>query len=180
MSASMSYEQKEDAVVSDMQAQQRWLEIMQPRAALLKFRLPYSHDPHAGSAYADGQIQLPIFGGQTTSETRLLVQQHDWIDWGQRTAQLRSKRYLHAAYGDALFYFQTRTRTTFFPHDVDAPGIDRCFDCAAEVQILTRMLRRVRAGTDDGVTATDVSELSASISDRISHNGTRSLQLDAP
>ena len=62
--------------------------------------------------------------------------------WGRPRARLTPKIYDHTAYGDAMFHFQTRTRTTHYPHAVvGAPGLDHCFDCASEVQILAAYLR---------------------------------------
>jgi hypothetical protein len=39
---------------------------------MLKFRLPYT-PPDAATEYLDGQLFLPVWGGRTTTETRLIV-----------------------------------------------------------------------------------------------------------
>ena len=52
------------------------------QAAMLKFRLPYAPDPSSAHAqtsvpttteYLDGDLYLPVWGGRTTTETRLIV-----------------------------------------------------------------------------------------------------------
>jgi hypothetical protein len=53
-----------------MNAQRRWVGILQPLAALLKFRLPWA----AGKTdYLAGAVMLPVWGPPTTTESRLLV-----------------------------------------------------------------------------------------------------------
>ncbi len=64
--------------------------------------------------------------GRTSSETRLVVTEKE---------QCRTKKYSHKDYEDIMFHFNTETRTTYWPHDVKADGIDHCYDCAAEICI---------------------------------------------
>jgi len=67
--------QKESRVAADMECQRRWVQIMRPKASMLKFRLPYV-DPgeeSATSEYLDGDMFMPVWGGRTTTETRLVV-----------------------------------------------------------------------------------------------------------
>ena len=62
--------QVEKVVAADMDAQQRWVQILRPTAALLKFRLPWD----AGvTQYLAGAVVLPVWGPPTTTESRLLV-----------------------------------------------------------------------------------------------------------
>ena len=39
---------------------------------MLKFRLPYT-PPLGSTEYLDGDFYLPVWGGRTTTETRLIV-----------------------------------------------------------------------------------------------------------
>lgn len=41
-----------------------------------------------------------------------------------------------------MFYFNTELRVSYFPHRSRAEGMDHCYDCSAEVYILTEYLRR--------------------------------------
>mgnify|MGYP001439167833 CR=1 FL=1 len=63
---------KEKRVSADMDWQMKWVQIMRPKAAMLKFRLPYP-PPNGQTQYFDGDIFLPVWGGRTTTETRLIV-----------------------------------------------------------------------------------------------------------
>ena len=60
----------EAAVRHDMQCQSDWVRIMQPDAALLKFRLPWEGGL---TPYLEGAVLLPVHGPPTTTEGRLLV-----------------------------------------------------------------------------------------------------------
>ena len=63
----------EDYVMQDNKAQAEWYRIIQPKKAMLKFRLPFPDRVGGGiSTYLDGDVFLPVWGGQTTTETRLV------------------------------------------------------------------------------------------------------------
>ncbi|GIQ84406.1 poxvirus/kinetoplastid-type cap-specific nucleoside 2-O-methyltransferase, partial [Kipferlia bialata] len=64
-----SEKEVEEYVQKDMVAQQRWYELMRPAAAMLKFRLPWASP---SMPYLDGKVMLPIWGPQTTTESRLI------------------------------------------------------------------------------------------------------------
>lgn len=67
---------REARISADMQWQEKWVRMLQPTAAMLKFRLPYT-SPGKGDSertrYLDGDLYLPVWGGRTTTETRLVV-----------------------------------------------------------------------------------------------------------
>lgn len=56
--------------MEDLKAQHRWVELLRPCRALLKFRFPYT-EGHTESL--KGELWLPVWGPQTTTECRLLV-----------------------------------------------------------------------------------------------------------
>ena len=62
--------QVEAVIATDMSAQQRWVEIIRPMAALLKFRLPWDD---GATDYLSGTVALPVWGPPTTTESRLIV-----------------------------------------------------------------------------------------------------------
>ena len=69
-------EEVERCVARDMESQMEWAIAMDPVASMLKFRLPYG----AGkSKYLDGKIFLPVWGPQTTTETRLVTEDHSKV-----------------------------------------------------------------------------------------------------
>lgn len=109
--------------------QERWHAILRPRASMLKFRLPYnvSKDPSASEDYLDGHAWLPVWGRVQTTETRLVS--------GTNTAR---RIWNLQAYEDQCYWFNRVLRPSAFAHSVDASdeGLDHCYDCAAEVEIL--------------------------------------------
>jgi len=124
-------DQVETRVARDMQAQRRWVELMSPVMSLLKFRLPYSNwSVNSTTEYFDGDLFLPVWGPQTTTETRLVTQGITTRIWD------------HTIYEQQMFYFNTVTRLARYPHQVLAQGIDHCYDCASEIHILQNYLRK--------------------------------------
>lgn len=71
-------EQKIDqGVLDDMETQKRWLKIMKPTVAQLKFRLPYSNIRYPLISYLNGKCFWGIFAKNRSSETRLVVYDYD-------------------------------------------------------------------------------------------------------
>lgn len=67
---------KESRVQVDMEWQEQWVKLMRPKAAMLKFRLPYTDKcapDYTATHYLNGDVYLPVWGGRTTTETRLIV-----------------------------------------------------------------------------------------------------------
>jgi hypothetical protein len=113
----------EERVKIDMAAQKKWVEIIEPTAALLKFRLPYS----AGTTtYLPGRVRLQAFGPQTTTETRLEVE----------TPRGPDISYDNKKYEDQMFFFNTTKRPGYWANAYTRLGYDHCFDCASEAWIL--------------------------------------------
>lgn len=126
----MNEDEVEARVIDDNNSQRRWIEVMKPRKSMLKFRCSYRPGK---TEYFDGDIQLPVWGPVTTTETRL-------IPFDNYTA---IKTYDHTTYEEQMFYFNTKTRMTWYPHNIKADGLCHCFDCRSEVFILSEYLSRV-------------------------------------
>lgn len=123
----MTKEEVEAAVEADQPAQMRWHVLMKPRASMLKFRLPWGDGE---TLYLDGRIYLPIWGPQTTSETRLIV---------ERDAPLRA--YSHRTYEAQMFAFNVCERVHLYARvrgKVECRGLCRCYDCSAELLVVLR------------------------------------------
>jgi len=82
---------------------------------MLKFRLPY----YPGrTSYLDGKMMLPVWGGRTTSETRLVVEQPKEGD------EYPIREYDNLWLSDAMFYHNTVRRVLRYHHAiVDVPVI---------------------------------------------------------
>ena len=106
----------------DMDAQMRWHCILNPRASLLKFRLPWNR-PHTD--YLEGTLLLPIHGKRLTHEARLFVPR------GAETV-----RYDNQKYQRQMAYFNQVTRHARHPGDM-------CFDCYSLVHLLGEDAPRV-------------------------------------
>lgn len=128
----------EQQCAEEMAWQMQWHKIMRPHASMLKFRLPYEPGQ---TTYLTGDLYLQVWSGRTSTETRLVVVGDDDDDISSATMS----SYDHEDYGNAMFHFQTVTRTSYFELAVDdtttAEGIDHCFDCASELHILRKYLR---------------------------------------
>merc|ERR1711994_541796 len=66
----MDDEENDMRIKEDHDSQARWHHKIKPIKSMLKFRLPY----HPGKTkYLKGDIHLPVWGPQSTTETRLIV-----------------------------------------------------------------------------------------------------------
>jgi hypothetical protein len=115
----------DDLILDDLKQQQKWVQIMQPKMSLLKFRLPYNS---ANSlTYFAGEIYYQIWGPLSTTETRLMT------DGSQETT------YHTKDYEEIMYRFNNITRQETYSHDIPlhaVPGLDYCYDCYAEIQVL--------------------------------------------
>jgi len=134
----MNNEEVEDKVLEDMLSQQRWHDIIRPIKSMLKFRLPWN----AGKTeYLAGDVYFQAFGPITTTETRLIPYGHERVKWD------------NTKYEEQMFHFNTVTRVARYGHamPVGRPGygIDYCYDCRSEVDILEKYLLKMRPELQD-------------------------------
>ncbi|KAF4672039.1 Serine/threonine-protein kinase PRP4 [Perkinsus chesapeaki] len=155
-----TFQQNEKMVMADMSSQLDWWKAMRPQKALMKFRLPYTEGK---VRYASGSVNYPIWGAQTTTEARLTIE----------TPDAPIIEYDNQEFGEAMAYFNTVLRTAVYdrpPHlkGPDQPlldaGLCRCYDCTAEVRILSAYLEGCGA---DGSDAETVADFSIQISDQM-------------
>ena len=155
----------------------RWACCLQPVASMHKFRLPWGDGE---SEYLGGTVYLPVWGPQTTTETRLVVTDH---------SAANVVRYDNRVYEQQMFYFNTVTRVQLYEHPFDRiPGLCKCYDCAAECVVLLRYLAKLgfRGSVIDtrrynDTLADAMRALSVSLSTHCSSSGGRTLatQVDA-
>ena len=95
----------------DMDLQKKWVLIIDPIAASLKFRLPYSHVmAEKTMEYLDGDVLLQSFSGPTSTETRL-------VPFRDEEGNYLLKDYHPLHYEKALFYHNSVTRTSKIYHN---------------------------------------------------------------
>lgn len=142
--------EKEKLVWIDMNMQKQWLDIMKPNISMLKFRLPFSFNEnpleikgdYKNLEYFDGEIYLQAWAGYYSTETRLYI-----------LGEPKLKKYDWRLYESEMFYFNNITRTKLHNHKLSYLkdknlrrkvfnlGIDRCYDCSAEVYIVNEYLK---------------------------------------
>ena len=116
----------ENMIKDDMTYQSDWHKILGSKRSMLKFRLPWTQQ--GSTSYLAGDIHLPVWGPQTTTESRLIT---------QKDRPLAERDYNHDTYNNQMFYFRCYTRPAVYNHDIQGvPGLDHCYDCRAEVHIL--------------------------------------------
>lgn len=139
-----------------------WHRIIHPAASMFKFRLPYTP---GSTRYLEGKFFLPVFGGRTTTECRLVVED----------AEGNEREYDHTVYEQIMFYHNSVRRTQYWDHDIswgDGDGLDHCYDCASEIHILSQYLSKFH-GVDSSSLTREVVRMSKNISDSISRHGRR-------
>lgn len=124
----------EKYIEADMCDQMRWHVAMRPAKSMLKFRLPWSSNSNTTTTeYLAGDVYLPVWGPQTTSETRLVPRGSEVVVWE------------NDKYERQMFHFNTVTRVSLYGHDlaVGSPNyLDYCFDCKSEAVILQNYLTK--------------------------------------
>lgn len=147
----VSEAENERRIQQDMEDQAGWHRILRPYKSMLKFRLPYTPGT---TRYLQGEIFLPVWGPISTTECRLVVD-----------TDADNRDYDHTEHEEKMAHFNTITRPALYPHGVRGCGIDHCYDCRAEIEILQNFL---------GATATNrrIARLSEQISFAISRNRT--------
>ena len=144
----MDEEQVEETIVDDNRMQMSWHLKMEPAASMLKFRLPWGQGitKYLSGYSEEGKIYLPVWGRQSTTETRLVAVGNETYD------------YDNTKYEEQMFYFNTIERCHYYSHDIDVneiPGLCHCYDCAAEIFILTQWAKKFPLEWSDTETPDD-------------------------
>ena len=126
----INYKPSENEVKNDMIVQQRWVDIMKPRYSILKFRLPWNEEQFL---YLDGKIVIQPWGPQSSTETRLIVND-----------SLKKRKWNCKLYEEQMYYFNTVTRCKCYNHNIVTAGIDHCYDCSSEIHIIENYLNTVK------------------------------------
>ena len=131
----------QDDVDRDMALQQECVRAMAPRAGMLKFRLPWRR---VTVPYIRGDLHLPVWGGQRTTECRLIFTREQAF---APDGTLNMTLYDAQRYENQMYFFNTNTRVS--RHPGTAAGTCQCYDCAAETAILAEYTTRF---PQDGLT----------------------------
>ncbi|EGD74286.1 hypothetical protein PTSG_06295 [Salpingoeca rosetta] len=150
-----------------MRLQEKWMNFLRPAASRLRFFLPWPSKRGEGGAteYIDGQLRFPLWGINTGTECTMFVTDPE----ARRTFSFRD-------FEGLMFHHNVITRTTYYEHSVQGEGLDHCYDCSAEIFILSQWIRSANPGLDEEEVRREVSKLSYDIS-RIISNGSRTLKV---
>jgi hypothetical protein len=136
----MRFREFEQCVRKDLASQREWVEVIRPRAALLKFRLPFDQGDKPFE-YLDGTVLYQPWAPKLSAETRLEVRR----DTTPTNDPFPTRQYFLPQYENAMFYHNIVRRNWRNYVDVTRPltnesalrpdGLDGCYDCAREVMI---------------------------------------------
>lgn len=108
-------ESKMDKIVFDDQEKQRiWCNIINPKAALLKFKLSWNYKQ---TEYFDGDIYFQIWNRNNSLEARMVPKLHS------------SKVYNNKIYEEVFFYYNKITRRTDFKNNSAVKDIFKNIQC---------------------------------------------------
>jgi hypothetical protein len=155
-----SIEESEAKIKSDMDAQMRWHTLIGSKRSMFKFRLPWNQEQ---SEYLDGDVYLPVWGPQTTTESRLITKED---------SPSAVRVYDHKRYESQMSHFNCIARVSLYKHSVSAPGLDHCYDCTAEAHILRNYLRMKDPDVEDAELSHRAGEMSRRISGHMSRRRT--------
>jgi hypothetical protein len=116
-------QEHQERIHRDMLSQKGWLEILQPVASILKFRLPWDG---ASTRYLDGKILFPVYGKEVTHEARL------WVPKGANIVDYDNKQY-----EGVMAYFNQEFRPAIY----EFAGQYKCFDCTSFRWIVGKYLQ---------------------------------------
>ncbi|CAD7925181.1 unnamed protein product [Amoebophrya sp. A25] len=185
----------DDYLLEDLRAQESWVAALRPRLAMLKLRFPYSK---GSLEYVDGEIRLPIFAPQTSTECRLVTH----ADAGRRVYDFED-------YGERMFCFNTVERVRVYENFCDRLtehakqvcvggallcnsgnhlcreeenygmesfrqqalklGMDNCYDCTTEKRLLWRVIAALGVLDSASGKKHTVSESSSALSNKNSN-----------
>ena len=161
----------EEKVWQDMLRQQEWVQTIQPRSALLKFRLPYGQGHRDASNahvdYLDGLVFTQPYAKSTSTETRLVpkiksdLPKNQDLDSNEddlvkdRSRDLLQKSWNIFSYENQMFYFNTMERERkLFLHPISKhldplrdPELLNDHDSAHEYVILEAYLKKMCSET---------------------------------
>ena len=125
--------ENEDQILSDMEQQKRWVEIIKPVKSHLKFRLNYTGDGRPEQMeYFKGLIYKQPYAPNTSSETRLVLTSPD----------LEYITYNCKKYESQMFYHNVvvREQNKYETDEVDGKELVNDWDSLCEIEIWKKYL----------------------------------------
>lgn len=153
-----------NAILSDMNNQLKWAQILMPTVSMVKFKLPYGDviSVPTTTVYPKGDNYLPVWGRQTTTETRLIfTDPNDLVNYDNKNHE------------EVMAYFNNRTLLSYYEHDYNIKGFDHCYSCRSEFFILEQYVKKIwgeKLGNHKKFLQKEVENLSTSITKFLTNN----------
>lgn len=153
-------EENETEIITDMNLQKKWVEIISPKISFLKFRLPYAI-PNVPShfKYFGGILYKQPFAPQTSTECRLCV-----------TDITKLEEYDCRKYESQMFYHNVIIRENFVFDNkyADREELTNDYDCSAETFIWNKYLENISRNNFANLANLNVKELSENLTNELS------------
>lgn len=146
----------DECIQRDLENQISWHSKLKPIASLLTFRLSRSQST---TKFLQGDVVLGPWTSRRTIDYRFVTVQHAEL------TTYDNKRML-----SAFSYFQNVIRTQYYEHDIDdsnSEGLDHCYDCRAEINILYQYLIKFKNISDTTMIHKAILQMSHDISTNI-------------
>ena len=146
----------EEDIRQDLVNQQAWYRDLRPEVSMFTFRVDRSIPK---TRFYEGIFVIEPWSSRRSYDCRLVVKQ------GAATVDHDNRRIV-----SALSHFQNVARTMYYDHQIDegkANGLDHCYDCRAEIRIITNYFKRVKGMTDDAKILAKVPKWSSILSEDI-------------
>ena len=124
--------------MADMQMQMNCLKNLDPFKSMLRFRVPYP-ETRANTKpelnYLNGKLLFKLWTHIGSMDTNLIV---------DKLNNNSLKQYRFMKYKNQLYRFNTVERVLCYDHDLDlvvVDGLDRCYDCRAEIFIFESYIK---------------------------------------
>ena len=125
------YPENRDFIQNFEQKIEKQLEFGQkykPKVSMCRFIIPHKAEIKE-IKFFNGEYRVPPWNDHNNYETRVIVQNYN------STIRINANNYRNR-----MEEFNTRDRTIYHEHDINNSVHDHCFDCAREIDILTRLM----------------------------------------
>lgn len=116
----------DEIIYEDMIKQKEWCKIIEPKSALLKFRVSWNTPT---TTYFDGELYFQIWSGNESIELRLVPDMNKIKMWDNKKIE------------EILFYYNTKTRRKPMKN-AQCPCIGNYHESLAEMSILTDYIKK--------------------------------------
>ena len=114
----------EEQIDRDNILQKKWVEVLKPNYAQLKWRIPRDKKLYN---YFDGDAYLQLYAPPSSTELRLVV---------EGKGKIKTKNWSFESVDDDMTYFNRVLRVSYYKTRVVHDNLDHCHDCVAFIKLL--------------------------------------------